>query len=78
MNLEDELRSALRRKEPSPEFTERVLARGGRETIKDAARLFARFERIGLADLAQAAPSGRAGDAEALCDRGVRLPAAAK
>jgi hypothetical protein len=27
MNLEDELRLALRRKEPSPEFTERVLAR---------------------------------------------------
>ena len=27
MNLEDELRSALRRREPSPEFTEQVLAR---------------------------------------------------
>jgi hypothetical protein len=27
MNLDDELRSALRRREPSPDFTERVLAR---------------------------------------------------
>ncbi|MGD0362274.1 MAG: hypothetical protein ABSC93_15470 [Bryobacteraceae bacterium] len=27
MNLEDELRSAFKRREPSPDFTERVLAR---------------------------------------------------
>jgi len=27
MNLEDELRSALRRREPSPDFTARVMAR---------------------------------------------------
>jgi hypothetical protein len=43
MNLEDELRSALRRKEPSPEFTERVLARVGGVPVRRAPRPWVRW-----------------------------------
>jgi hypothetical protein len=43
MNLEDELRSALRRKEPSPEFTERVLARVGNVPVRRAPRPWVRW-----------------------------------
>ena len=43
MNLEDELRSALRRKEPSPEFTERVLARVGSVPARRAPRPWVRW-----------------------------------
>jgi negative regulator of sigma E activity len=43
MNLEDEIRSALRRKEPSPEFTERVLARAYGAPVRRAPRPWARW-----------------------------------
>ena len=43
MNLEDELRSALRRKEPSPEFTERVLARAYGAPVRRAPRPWVRW-----------------------------------
>jgi hypothetical protein len=43
MNLEDELRSALRRKEPSPEFTERVLARVAGRPLRRASRPWVRW-----------------------------------
>ena len=38
MNLDDELRSALRRREPSPDFTARVLARASIAAITPAQR----------------------------------------
>jgi hypothetical protein len=38
MNLDDELRSALRRQEPSPDFTERVLARVSAARVRPAPR----------------------------------------
>ena len=38
MNLEDELRSALRREEPSPDFTARVLARVSAAPARPARR----------------------------------------
>jgi hypothetical protein len=38
MNLEDELRSALRRREPSPDFTARVLARVAAGSVSPAPR----------------------------------------
>jgi uncharacterized protein HemX len=38
MNLEDELRSALRRQEPSPDFAERVLARVAAAPVRRASR----------------------------------------
>lgn len=38
MNLDDELRSALRRHEPSPDFTERVLARVAAAPVRAASR----------------------------------------
>jgi hypothetical protein len=34
MNFEDELRSALRRRDPSPDFTQRVLARVSAQPIR--------------------------------------------
>jgi len=37
--LEDELRSALRRREPSPDFTERVLARVSSAPVRRAPRV---------------------------------------
>jgi hypothetical protein len=40
--LEDELRSALRRHEPSPDFTERVLARVSAAPVRRAPRLWVR------------------------------------
>ena len=43
MNLEDELKSALRRKEPSPEFTERMLARVGGVPARRAPRPWVRW-----------------------------------
>jgi hypothetical protein len=43
MNLEDELRSALRRQEPSPDFTERVLARVAAKPVRRAARPWVRW-----------------------------------
>jgi hypothetical protein len=38
-SLEDELRSALRRREPSPDFTERVLARVSAAPVRRATRV---------------------------------------
>ena len=38
-SLEDELRSALRRREPSPDFAERVLARVSAESVRRAPRV---------------------------------------
>jgi uncharacterized protein HemX len=43
MNLEDELRSALRRQEPSPDFTERVLARVAAAPVRRASRPWVRW-----------------------------------
>jgi len=43
MNLEDEIRSALRPKEPSPEFTERVLARVYGMPVRPAPRPWVRW-----------------------------------
>ena len=43
MNLEDELRSALRRREPSPDFTDRVLARVAAAPAPHAARPWVRW-----------------------------------
>lgn len=40
MNLEDELRSALRRHEPSPDFTARVLARVSAAPVRRAPHLW--------------------------------------
>ncbi|MGA3040907.1 MAG: hypothetical protein ABSF54_09000 [Bryobacteraceae bacterium] len=37
--LEDELRSALRRREPSPDFTERVLARVAAQLVRRQPRV---------------------------------------
>jgi len=37
-SLEDELRSALRRREPSPDFTERVLARVAAAPVRRASQ----------------------------------------
>jgi len=42
MNLEDELRSALRRHEPSPDFTARVLARVSAAPARRASRMWLR------------------------------------
>jgi negative regulator of sigma E activity len=38
MNLDDELRSALQRREPSPDFTARVLARVAAEPVRAVVR----------------------------------------
>jgi len=43
MNLEDELRSALRRHEPSPDFTARVLARVAATPARTPARYWMRW-----------------------------------
>jgi len=43
MNLEDELRSALERREPSPDFTNRVLARVSGAPARRAARPWVRW-----------------------------------
>jgi negative regulator of sigma E activity len=43
MNLEDELRSALRRHEPSPDFTARVLARVAAAPMRQAPRPWVRW-----------------------------------
>jgi hypothetical protein len=43
MNLEDELRSALRRREPSPDFTARVLARVAAAPVRRATRPWVRW-----------------------------------
>jgi hypothetical protein len=43
MNLEDELRSALRRQEPSPDFTERVLARVSAKPVRRTSRPWLRW-----------------------------------
>lgn len=38
MNLDDELRAALQRRDPSPDFTNRVLARVAAESARPASR----------------------------------------
>ncbi|HTQ57453.1 MAG TPA: hypothetical protein VMI94_23450 [Bryobacteraceae bacterium] len=43
MNLDDELRSALRRREPSPDFTARVLARVNAAPVRRPARAWTRW-----------------------------------
>ena len=67
MNLEDELRSALRRREPSPDFTERVLARVAAAPVRRASQPWVRWVAAIAAALLLAAGrlesplSGRAG-----------------
>lgn len=38
MNLDDELRAALQRRDPSPDFTNRVLARVAAQSVRPASR----------------------------------------
>jgi hypothetical protein len=42
MNFEDELRSALRRRDPSPDFTERALARVSAQPVRRGRQPFSR------------------------------------
>jgi hypothetical protein len=56
-SLEDELRSALRRREPSPDFTERVLARVAAVPVRRAPQPWARWMAAVAAALLLAAGS---------------------
>ena len=53
--LEDELRSALRRREPSPDFTERVLARVAAVPVRRAPQPWVRWVAAMAATLLLAA-----------------------
>ncbi|MGA2132759.1 MAG: hypothetical protein ABSH50_10735 [Bryobacteraceae bacterium] len=55
MNLDDELRSALQRRQPSPDFTARVLARVAAESARPAVRAWPRWVAAMAASLLLAA-----------------------
>ncbi len=57
MNLDDELRSALARREPRPDFTARVLARAAARSARPAPRVWVRWVAAMAASLLLAAGS---------------------
>jgi hypothetical protein len=57
-SLEDELRSALRRREPSPDFTERVLARVSAAPVRRAPQPWVRWVAAMAATLVLLAAGG--------------------